>query len=99
MGKTNTYGAMMTALGIDPEKGLRTGDKDYKTDIDTIFFLSDGRPTVGEFVDPEDILREIRAANELRKIVIHTIAIGEFQKDFMRKMAEQNGGVFVDLGR
>ena len=30
---------------------------------------------------------------------IHTIAIGEFQKDFMRKMAEDNGGVFVDLGK
>jgi len=99
MGKTNTYGALMTAMGIDPTKGPTTGDKDYKTEIDTIFFLSDGRPTVGEFVDPDDILREIKAANELRKIVIHTIAIGEFQKDFMRRMAEENGGVFVDLGK
>jgi hypothetical protein len=100
MGKTNTYGAMMTAMGIDPaSKGPQTGDKTYKTDVDTIFFLSDGRPTVGDFVDPEDILREIKAANELRKLVINTIAIGEFQKDFMRRMAEENGGVFVDLGK
>lgn len=99
MGKTNTYGAIMTAMGIDPTKGPQTGDKDYKTEVDTIFFLSDGRPTVGEFVDPDDILREVKAANELRKITIHTIAIGEFQKDFMRRMAEENGGVFVDLGK
>jgi HEAT repeat protein len=106
MGKTNTYGAVMTALGVPLEKqGLKSvetggvADKNYKTDIDTIFFLSDGRPTVGVYVDPDDILREVRAANELRKIVIHTIAIGEFQKDFMRRMAEQNGGVFVDLGK
>jgi len=99
MGKTNTYGAIMTAMGIDPSKGPQTGDKDYKTEVDTIFFLSDGRPTVGEFVDPDDILREVKAANELRKITIHTIAIGEFQKDFMRRMAEENGGVFVDLGK
>jgi len=99
MGKTNTYGAIMTAMGIDPSKGLQTGDKDYKTEVDTIFFLSDGRPTVGEFVDPDDILREVKAANELRKITIHTIAIGEFQKDFMRRMAEENGGKFVDLGK
>jgi hypothetical protein len=42
---------------------------------------------------------EIKTANELRKIVIHTIAIGEFQKDFMKRLAEDNGGVFVDLGR
>ncbi|MCY2960943.1 MAG: HEAT repeat domain-containing protein [Planctomycetota bacterium] len=99
MGKTNTFGAIMTAMGIDPTKGPQTGDKDYKTEVDTIFFLSDGRPTVGEFVDPDDILREVKAANELRKITIHTIAIGEFQKDFMRKMAEENGGQFVDLGK
>ncbi len=98
MGKTNTYGAIMAALGVDQSK-ISTGGKDYRTDVDTIFFLSDGRPTVGDFVDPADILREIRNANELRKIVIHTIAIGEFQKDFMRAMAEQNGGVFVDLGK
>jgi hypothetical protein len=45
------------------------------------------------------VLREVRAANQLRKVVIHTIAIGEFQKDFMKSLAEQNGGVFVDLGR
>jgi HEAT repeat protein len=105
-GKTNTFGAMMAALAIPLDsKGLRlvqTGsgvDKTYQIEVDTIFFLSDGRPTVGAYVETDDILREVRAANDLRKIVIHTIAIGEFQKDFMRRMAEQNGGVFVDLGR
>jgi hypothetical protein len=96
-GKTNTFGALMAALNVRP--GLRTGEKGYMVDIDTIFFLSDGRPTVGDFVDPDDILREILAANELRKVKIHTIAIGEFQKDFMRKIAERTGGVFVDLGK
>ena len=93
-GKTNTYEALMTALGVvdgDVERG-------YKTNIDTIFFLSDGRPSHGKFVEPDDILREVRAANELRRTVIHALAIGEFEKDFMRQLAEQNGGKFVDLG-
>lgn len=106
MGKTNTYGALMAALNVKTgsKDGPRTGaapaeTKDYKVDVDTIFFLSDGRPTVGDFVDPDDILREVKSANELRKCVIHTIAIGEFQKDFMKKIAEQNNGVFVDLGK
>ena len=106
MGKTNTYGALMTGLGIDPakdKKGPSTGaavpDKNYKVGVDTIFFLSDGRPTVGDYIDPEDIKREVKAVNELRKVVIHTIAIGEFQKEFMKRIAEDNGGVFVDLGR
>jgi hypothetical protein len=95
-GKTNTYGALAEALGIGDGKGTR---EDYEVDVDTIFFLSDGRPSAGEFVDTDDILREVRAANDLRKVVIHTIAIGEFQKDFMKRLAEENGGVFVDLGR
>ncbi len=96
-GKTNTFGALKIALGVND---VRTGDVGYaKIEADTIFFLSDGRPTVGEYVDPDDILREIKVLNDLRKVVIHTIAIGEFQKDFMQRLAEQNGGVFVDLGK
>jgi HEAT repeat protein len=95
-GKTNTHGALISALGA---AGRGAKDKNYETAIDTIFFLSDGRPTVGEYVDPQDVLREIREANKLRKIVIHAIAIGEFQKEFMKQLAEENGGIFVDLGR
>jgi hypothetical protein len=95
-GQTNTFGALTAALGVAKSNLL---DKDYAVPVDTVFFLSDGRPSTGEYVDTDDILREIKKANELRKIVIHTIAIGEFQKDFMKNLAEQNGGIFVDLGR
>ncbi len=95
-GKTNSFGALSEALEF---AGRGTNDENYKLPIDTIFFLSDGRPSHGKFVDTGDILREVRIANELRKVVIHTIAIGEFEKDFMRRLAEENGGVFVDLGR
>ena len=95
-GKTNTYSALMTALGVGAKK--KGKDVTYTVKLDTIFFLSDGRPSHGKFVVPEDILREVRTANELRKIVLHTIAIGQFTKTFMRGLAEQNGGVFVDLG-
>jgi HEAT repeat protein len=95
-GKTNTYEALMWGLGVERSGVVTEG---YQTEVDTIFFLSDGRPSHGKFVDTDDIVREVRAANELRKIVIHTIAIGEFEKDFMRRLAQENGGVFVDLGR
>jgi len=95
-GKTNTYGALMQALGV---AGRGSRDDQYEVEVDTIFFLSDGRPTVGELIDPDDILAEVRTANELRKVVIHTIAIGQFQRGFMKELATENGGVFVDLGR
>ncbi len=96
-GRTNTYGALMHALGVATEK--RKKPKSYAVAVDTIFFLSDGDPSAGEYVDTRDILREVREANELRKVVIHTLAIGEFQRGFMRQLASDNGGVFVDLGR
>lgn len=94
-GKTNTFAALMDGLGA---AGRGTKDENYEVSVDTIFFLSDGRPSTGKYVDTTDILREVNEANELRKVVIHTIAIGEFQKSFMRSLAERNGGVFVDLG-
>lgn len=95
-GKTNTYGALMAGLDI---AAPGEQDKGYEVEVDTIFFLSDGRPTHGELVDVDDILKKVKEANDLRKVVIHTIAIGEFQKSFMERLAKENGGVFVDLGR
>lgn len=93
-GKTNTYAALMAALDVDPDRP----ERGYETDIDTIVFLSDGRPSHGRFVEPDDVLREIRTVNELRKVTIHTITLGEFEKDFMERLALENGGTFVDLG-
>ncbi|MCK5940393.1 MAG: HEAT repeat domain-containing protein [Planctomycetes bacterium] len=104
-GKTNTLKALMYGFGIDPEKPKKAGpvtgyDKTaIKRPLDTIYFLSDGRPSAGKLIEPLEILAEIRKHNELFRIVIHTIAIGDFQKNFLEQLARENGGVFVDLGR
>jgi hypothetical protein len=103
-GKTNTLKALMHAFGVDPDnppKAVLTGaDKGaLKSPLDTVYFLSDGRPSVGKLVDTNEILKEVRRYNEVYKMVIHAIAIGEFQKEFLEQLADQNGGVFVDLGR
>jgi hypothetical protein len=103
-GKTNTLKALLYAFGIDPENPPKAtvtgGDRvSIKNKLDTVYFLSDGRPSIGKIVDTIEILKEVRRYNEVFKIVIHAIAIGEFQKEFMRDLASQNGGVFVDLGR
>ncbi|MEW6742434.1 MAG: HEAT repeat domain-containing protein [Planctomycetota bacterium] len=94
LGKTNTYDALMTALGGEQGEDY---DQSASVPIDTIFFLSDGQPTTGKYVDPVDIRAEVRRVNKLRKIVIHTIAIGIFEKSFMKMLAHENGGRFVDL--
>ena len=101
-GKTNTYKALMHAFGIDPAVKVAplTGEKVVlKSKLDTVFFLSDGRPSTGKLVDTREILESVTETNQLYKIVFHTIAIGDFQKDFLRALAGDNGGVFVDLGR
>lgn len=100
-GKTNTFKALMFPFGIDPEKeqvGPWSGEAAVKNKLDTVFFLSDGRPSTGKLVDTVEILKEVKRINETFRIVFHAIAIGEFQKNFLRGLAQENGGIFVDLG-
>jgi len=96
-GKTNTYAALMAAF--EAGKASAGYDKRYTSDLDTIFFLSDGVPSTGDYVEAKDILAEVRRGNSLRKIVINTISIGEMDHALMHGLADQNGGAFVDLGK
>jgi len=103
-GRTNTYAALLAGLGVsaDPKKRgpmTETAAEEMDKIADTMFFLSDGKPTVGELVDTEDIKTAIGEINRFRKVVIHTIAIGDVPSNFIKDLAEENGGVFVDLGR
>ena len=67
-------------------------DKNYKSGVDTIFFLSDGAPTDRS---AEEILEQLRHRNRLRKIKIHVVAILNHSVRFLRLLAEQNGGVYT----
>lgn len=79
-GGTNIYGAMKEAFQ-DP-------------DVDTIFFLSDGEPSVGDEIDPLVIREHVKAWNEHRGIQINTIAIGgQFQ--VLEWLAADSGGTHV----
>jgi hypothetical protein len=87
LGMTNTYGALETAFT----------DKS----VDTIYFLSDGYPTTGKCVQPEEILAAVRRWNAGRNVTIHTIGliVGKYKneehgrlKTFLQNLAAQNGG-------
>lgn len=67
-------------------------------DVDTIFFLSDGAPSMGTFVDPERILEEIQRLNQESQVTIHTIALG-FTSAFLENLAAQNRGSYIIAGR
>ncbi len=59
--------------------------------IQEIILMSDGLPND----DPQTVLDEVERLNS-NNVVINTIAFGEdADHDFMRKLAEQNGGQFV----
>ena len=71
--------------------GPGAAEKNYKSGVDTMFFLSDGAPSDR---NSDEILEEVRMRNRLRKIRIHVIAILNYSTPFLRKLAEQNGGVY-----
>jgi hypothetical protein len=102
-GRTNTYAALMAGLGVKDEKVALAVTRDDSIEVDgngdTMFFFSDGLPTVGALVDTDEILEAVGKFNEFRRISIHAVAIGDFKKTWMRRLADENSGQFVDLGR
>lgn len=93
VGATNIYGALQMALELSGAKG---GDEWSAPAIDTIFFLSDGRATVGLSTGADEILAFVRDLNATAGIVIHTIGLSGAQDAYLlRNLAEQNGGTYA----
>jgi hypothetical protein len=97
--RTNMFDALEKAFQIAAglvQKAGGAGDPRYgggQGGADTFYLLSDGSPNFGRIPDPDAIVAEIRKINELRKIIIHTIAVGgAFNSSFMERLAKDNGG-------
>ena len=93
IGATNIYGALKVAL----EQAGATGDDEWsEPKIDTIFFVSDGRATVGLSTDADETLAFVREMNTNAGVVIHTIGLSGAQDAYLlRSLAEQNGGSYT----
>ena len=93
VGGTNIYGALQAALEL---AGVEDEDEWSEPKIDTIFLLSDGRPSVGVTTDPEEILAFVEEKNASAGIVIHTIGLSGAQDAyFLQELAERNGGTYA----
>lgn len=108
-GGTNLWSALEEAMKF---KSLVYGDR-YETNVDEIFLLSDGAPSVGEVLDPNEMLRLVRESNRFAKMRINTVFItspndeerrqqapwmeGVKPEELMRRLAEENGGKCVIL--
>ncbi len=100
-GTTFIDGALQMAFKM---AGMGAYDKAYPgVAVDTIFLLSDGAPTdngfpVGKDMDPNEILKHVQEWNSQQRIVINCVGIDNVVQgiDFMKKLAAQNGGTYVD---
>ncbi len=91
-GGTNLYDGLAKSLQL---ADLKFGEQN-QTKIDELFVLSDGQPTTGEVRDSDGLLQIVREANKYAKVRIHTIFTGTGSGgDLLRRLAEENGGVFV----
>lgn len=92
VGSTNIYGALFEGLGAD--RAVFGQQSSYT--VDELFLLSDGEPTAGQVEDTESIIRLVREMNRYQNIRINTVFTGSGRgADFLRRLAEENGGVFV----
>lgn len=94
-GPTNLHDALALALDFGG-RGLH--DQYYAAGFDTLYVISDGAPSAGAVTDKEEIRRLVRETNNLRKITINCITMGQ-QNDteFLRLMAEENGGRHIHI--
>ena len=80
--------------------------------VDTVYFLSDGMPSAGQYELPEEILIKLRYENRFRKVIFNTIALAigkpmvekaskyedpDEMTAFMQMIADWNGGVCIDI--
>ncbi|HUR26868.1 MAG TPA: HEAT repeat domain-containing protein, partial [Planctomycetota bacterium] len=90
---TNIYSALEKAFDM---AGVKSGNAWSKPVYDTIFFLTDGRATIGVTKDTEEILSYVRERNANAGIVLHTIGLSAAQDaDLLKRLASENGGQYV----
>jgi hypothetical protein len=92
-GETNFYGALCAALDLDAGA---LASPDFRNTPDTMVFLTDGTPTVGEITDPDTLLEWYTELNRYCRVRTHTIAFGRLEVDgeLLRKLSGRNDGEF-----
>jgi hypothetical protein len=98
----STYTDAALRMGFEIAGLINFDDKYPNIELDTIVLLSDGAPTdnsypTAKIMDFNVILEHVREWNKRKQVVIHCIAVDmQPGNEFMSKLAEENGGTFVD---
>jgi len=78
-GRGDHYDALIEALS-EPE-------------IDTVFLLSDGKPTYGTYINKDNIIANIAKFNRFKKVVINTVMTGNKGTKKDRELMEELAGI------
>lgn len=89
VGGTNIHDALEMGFGMAQQA---TG----RPILDTVFFLTDGKPTAGKIQDPQAILESVRQWNATAQLRLHAIGIGsDHDVEFMKELARIGDGQYV----
>jgi hypothetical protein len=91
-GGTNIHDVLETGFRM---AGWAADRKNYPAMVDTIYFLTDGKPTAGKIQDPERILQTVAEWNRTARITIHCIGMGDHDPAFLTRLATESGGQYV----
>jgi hypothetical protein len=92
-GMTNIFDALEQAFNII---SATSDAKNLKRGADTIFLMTDGFANRGKFIDDDLIVAEVKKLNEVRKLTIHVIGVGEqHNPKLLRELAAANGGQYI----
>jgi len=94
--RTNYVDVLRLVLGVDRDKPLRPK---LASTPDTVYFLTDGRPTVGDIITTPELRSWFRERNRFARMRFHIIAFGRtnVNDEFLRKLASENDGVLVQV--
>jgi HEAT repeat protein len=95
-GETNFHGALKAALGLH---GRPTTSAKLEDIPDTVYFLTDGRPTKGEITSMPELISWFADLNRFAKVDLTIIALGELNIDLPRlqQLADAVGGTLVHV--
>jgi Mg-chelatase subunit ChlD len=96
-GATNIHAALATVF--DMAETAMDSPQERDEDLDTLFLLSDGIPTLGDIRDTEPLLLYVAERNRTLQIRIHCLSLtGEPQsRAFLQELAKLTTGHYVEL--
>ncbi len=94
--QTNYVDVFRLVLDVKKGKDVVGGFGDTP---DTMYFLTDGEPTAGDITDTEVLASWFTELNRFARVKVNVITFGNLGVDpeFLRALAERNGGVFIQV--